>query len=429
MANVDGDARGRGPLGDLRILAIEQYGAGPFGSLQLADLGAEVIRIETLEGDVGRGVPPYAEGGDSLFHEAFNRNKRGIVLEVGSVAGRRVFEDLVAHSDVVYSNLRGDVVEKLGLRYDDLAPINPRVVCCSLSGFGLNGPRKAEPAFDYMLQGLCGWMDLTGEPGGPPTKSGLSMVDFASGIAASASILAGVHAARRDGRGCDCDLSLFDTAMAMLNYVATWQLSRGHVIERQAHSAHPSLTPFQLFRTADGWIVAGGSKEKFWRAMATALSREDLVEDQRFANFAARRENREALVAELEAVFAKADTQSWLTELAAHGVPCAPVNTVAQALDDPQAVARQSIVTTQHPRFGSVRSVAAAVRAGPPRTDHRRAPFQGEHTRAVLAEVCGYSSAEIDRLLESGVVAQHGEAVDGGHGAKEPSPAEGPAVR
>jgi crotonobetainyl-CoA:carnitine CoA-transferase CaiB-like acyl-CoA transferase len=392
------------PLGDLRILAVEQYGAGPFGSLQLADLGAEVIRIETPAGDVGRGIHPYAEEGDSLFHEAFNRNKRGVVLELGSSAGRRVFEDLVARSDVVYSNLRGDVVEKLGLRYEDLAPINPLIVCCSLSGFGLTGPRRAEPALDYMIQGLCGWMELTGEPDGPPTKSGLSMVDFASGLAASASILAGVHAARRDGHGCDCDVSLFDTAMSMLNYVATWQLSRGHVVERQAMSAHPTLTPFQMFETSDGWIVAGGSIEKFWRATAVALGRDDLIRDPRFVDFPARRANRNALQSELGAVFALETTQHWVGELTRHGVPCAPVNTVAQALDDPQAEARHSIVETLHPRFGTVKSVAAAVRAGPLRTEHLRAPFHGEHTRAVLAEICGYSTDEIDGLLRAGVI-------------------------
>jgi crotonobetainyl-CoA:carnitine CoA-transferase CaiB-like acyl-CoA transferase len=390
------------PLSDVRILAIEQYGAGPFGSLQLADLGADVIRIETAGGDVARGVPPFAEGGDSLFYESLNRNKRGIVLDLLSPAGRRVFEDLVARSDVVYSNLRGDVVETLKLRYEDLSHVNPAIVCCSLSGFGLTGPRRAEPAFDYMLQGLCGWMDLTGDPAGPPTKSGLSLVDFAAGIAASASILAGLHAARRDGVGCDCDVSLFDTAMSMLNYVATWQATRGHATARQANSSHPTLTPFQMFRTSDGWIVAGGSKEKFWLSMARALKREDLLEDPRFADFTLRLEHREALIAELEVEFAKSGTNQWIDVLSANGVPCAPVNTVAEALKDPQTTVRGSVVVTEHPRFGVVHSMASAVRAGNPRTEHRRAPYMGEDTRAVLEEVCGYDSAQIDELIRTG---------------------------
>jgi len=395
------------PLSDVRILAIEQYGAGPFGSLQLADLGADVIRIETPAGDVARGVPPFAEGGDSLFYESLNRNKRGIVLDLASPGGRLVFEDLVARSDVVYSNLRGDVVETLRLRYEELSHVNPAIVCCSLSGFGLTGPRRGEPAFDYMLQGLCGWMELTGDPDGPPTKSGLSLVDFAAGIAASASILAGLHAARRDGQGCDCDLSLFDTAMSMLTYVATWQSSRGHATARQPASSHPTLTPFQMFRTSDGWIVAGGSKEKFWRSMARALDREDLIRDRRFANFALRLEHREILIAELNAVFITATTDHWLQRLSEESVPCSPVNTVAEALKDPQTMARGSVVVTEHPRFGVVHSMAGAVRAGPQRSEHRRAPFMGEDTRSVLEEVCQYDTDRIDELLRSGAASSN----------------------
>lgn len=394
------------PLEDVRILAIEQYGAGPFGSLQLADLGADIIRIETAAGDVARGIPPFAEDGDSLFYESFNRNKRGIVLDLRTPEGRQVFEDLAAKSDAVYSNLRGDVVERLGLRFEDLKHINPSLVCCSLSGFGLTGPRRAEPAFDYMLQGLCGWMDLTGDPDGPPTKSGLSVVDFAAGIAASSAVLAGIHAARRDGQGCDCDVSLFDTAMAMLTYVGTWQLTRSHVTLRQADSSHPTLTPFQLFETADGWIVAGGSKEKFFRLMVVAIGREDLLTDQRFVNFATRNENRELIIAELKATFAKSATEHWLDVLGRSGVPCAPVNTVAEALADPQAEARGSIVVTEHPRFGTIRSMASAVRVGDQPTEHRRAPFLGEHTREVLENICGYDSGRVDELVRLGAVGE-----------------------
>lgn len=401
------------PLSDVRVLAVEQYGAGPFGSLQLADLGADVIRIETSTGDVGRGVPPFAEDGDSLFYESFNRNKRGIVLDLTSEAGRSVFEDLVARSAAVYSNLRGDVVERLGLRYQDLSHVNPAIVCCSLSGFGLTGPRKAEPAFDYVLQGLCGWMDLTGEPGGVPTKSGLSLVDFTAGVVASSALLAGLHAAKRDGTGCDCDISLFDTAMAMLTYVGTWQLTMNHVTERQADSAHPTLTPFQRFDTSDGSIVAGGSKEKFWRSLVVALRRDDLLDDPRFSTFAARREHREALLPELKAAFLGATTKHWLAELGRFGVPCAPVNSVAQALEDPQTVARGSVVVTEHPRFGTIRSMASAVRVGDQPVDHRRAPFKGEHSREVLEGICGYSSSRVDELIRLGVVYESGQTRNG----------------
>jgi len=217
------------PLEDVRIIAVEQYGAGPFGSVHLADLGADVIKIEDprVGGDVGRYVPPYAEDEDSLFFETFNRNKRSISLDLTTPAGRSVFEELVKTADAVYSNLRGDVPAKIGITYDDLKHLNPAIVCCSLTGFGMTGPRSKEPGYDYILQGLAGWMDLTGEPDGPPTKSGLSLVDFSGGYVAALSLLAGLHAARRDGIGMDCDVSLYDTALSMLTYPATWHLNAG----------------------------------------------------------------------------------------------------------------------------------------------------------------------------------------------------------
>ncbi|WP_143308921.1 CaiB/BaiF CoA transferase family protein, partial [Candidatus Entotheonella palauensis] len=201
------------PLEDVRIIAVEQYGAGPFGTLHLADMGADVIKIEDPRaGDVGRYVPPFQEGEDSLFFETFNRNKRSLSLDMTTDAGRQVFEDLVRISDAVYSNLRGDVPARLRILYDDLKHLNPAIVCCSLSGFGMTGPRQKEPGYDYILQGLAGWMSLTGEPDGPPTKSGLSLVDYSGGFVAALSLMVGLHAARRDGTGMDCDVSLFDTA-------------------------------------------------------------------------------------------------------------------------------------------------------------------------------------------------------------------------
>ena len=189
------------PLQDVRIISLEQYGAGPFGSVQLADLGADVIKIEdpSTGGDIGRYVIPMQDGEDSLFFEAFNRNKRSISLDIRTSAGRAVFEDLVKVSDIVYSNLRGDVPAKLGIRYEDLKHLNPAIVCCSLSGFGMTGPRSAEPGYDYILQGMAGWMELTGEPDGPPTKSGLSLVDYSGGLVAAISILVSLLATRGGG--------------------------------------------------------------------------------------------------------------------------------------------------------------------------------------------------------------------------------------
>lgn len=388
------------PLADIRIIAIEQYGAGPFGSVHLADLGAEVIKVEdpTAGGDVGRYVPPYQAGGDSLFFEAFNRNKRSISLDLTSPEGRAIFNDLVKVSDIVYSNLRGDVPAKIGITYSDLAHLNPAIVCCSLSGFGMTGPRSADPGYDYVLQGIAGWMDITGEPSGPPTKSGLSLVDYSGGLVAAITMLAAVHAARRDGVGSDCDLSLFDTALSMLTYPAIWALNGDFVPTRTHHSAHPSLVPFQAFEASDGWIVIACPKEKFWTRLAETIGRPELGTSELYATFTARRKNADTLLPQLDAVFATRRVLDWLTELRAAGVPCGPVNTVPEALADAQTEARGMIVETEHPRFGTVRQVRSAVRIGNSVPEYRRAPQLNEDYEYVLRDVLHYDTERISGL-------------------------------
>ena len=393
------------PLADVRVLALEQYGAGPWSTLQLADLGAEVIKIEdpTANGDVGRYVPPFQDGEDSLFFETFNRNKRSISLDLRLPESRPVFEDLVRNVDVVFSNLRGDQPAKLRITYDDLKDVNPRIVCCSLSGFGMTGPRASDGGYDYMMQALAGWMTITGEPGAPPTKSGLSLVDLSGGYVAAIAMLGALWRARRDGVGCDCDVSLFDTALAELCYVGTWVATEGYGPERRRNSAHPSIVPFQNFQTEDGWIVVACPKEKFWQRLCDALERPELREDPAFADFAARSRNAEQLLEILEPLFRERSTAEWLERLARVGVPSTPVNDVAAALVDPQTVARESVVEIAHPRLGPVRQVATPLRVSAGDPPLRRAPFRGEHTDVVLAELCGYTTERIDELTEAGV--------------------------
>ncbi len=390
------------PLEDVRIVAVEQYGAGPFGTVHLADLGAEVIKVEDPRtgGDVGRYVPPYQEAEDSLFFETFNRNKRSLSLDLSTDRGQEVFHDLVRVSDAVFSNLRGDIPERLGLRYEDLRMHNPTIVCCSLSGFGMTGPRRTEPAYDYMLQGIAGWMSLTGNPDGPPQKSGLSLVDFTGGYVAALATVIGIHAARRDGEGMDCDVSLFEVAMGMLTYPATWHLSQGFRPQRTQGSAHPSLVPFQNFATADGWIVVACAKEKFWQRLCTAIGRGDLADDPRFATFAERRAHRAHLVAILEEVFTTATSDEWIDRLGDGGVPCAPVNTVEEALVDPQVAARKLVVESAHDRFGTVRQLASPVNVGKQPRAHRRAPQRHEDADHVLHDVLGYTEHHRQRLTE-----------------------------
>lgn len=394
------------PLEDLRIIAVEQYGAGPFGSIHLADLGAEIIKIEDprFGGDVGRYVPPFQEGEHSLFFETFNRNKRSVDLDISTEAGRAVFEELVATADAVYSNLRGDVPAKLRIRYDDLKHINPAIVCVSVSGFGMSGPRANEPGYDYILQGLAGWMSLTGEPDGPPTKTGLSLVDYSGGYVAAIALLAAVHAARRDGVGTDCDISLYDVALSLLTYPATWYLNENWEPTRTSRSAHPSLVPFQLFKGADDrWFVVGCAKEYFWDRLAEVIGHPELADDPRFHDFSSRGANKKELIDILDEVFATQTSVRWIELLQEKGIPTGPVQTVADAMEEPHTRARQLIVETDHPVFGTVRSLASPVRVGDPDdVVYRRAPLRNEDATYVLRDLLGYGDEEIARLTREG---------------------------
>jgi crotonobetainyl-CoA:carnitine CoA-transferase CaiB-like acyl-CoA transferase len=401
------------PLEGVRVLAVEQFGAGPWATLQLADLGAEVIKIEDpgAAGDVGRYVPPYQEGEDSLFFETFNRGKRSVALDLRNPEGRAVFHDLVRASDAVFSNLRGDGPPKLGLTYDALREVNPRIVCVSLTGFGMSGPRAREAGYDYIIQAMAGWMSLTGDPDGPPTKSGLSLVDLSGGYVAAIALLAGIHRAQRDGVGCDADVSLFETALAELMYVGTWAATHGHITPRRANSAHPSIVPFQAFATADGHITIAAAKQHFWVRLCEAIGRRDLLEDARYATFALRDEHRDELLAELDAVFASKPSSHWVELLVDAGVPVGRVNDVAEALADPQTVARDAVVEVEHPNLGTVREIATPLRLSGDLPEPARAPFLGEHTEELLERLCGYPEDRIVQLREAGAFGERRVAV------------------
>jgi len=392
------------PLQGLRVVALEQYGAGPFGSLHLADLGADVIKIEDPAdgGDVGRFTPPFAQDADSLFFQSLNRNKRSVALDIRTPGGREVLERLVAVSDAVYSNLRGDVPARLGITYDALRHVNPRIVCCSLSGFGMSGPRRAQPGYDYVLQALSGWMSLTGEPGGPPTKTGVSLVDFSGGLTAALALLAGIQGAQRTGVGMDCDVSLYDTSLSMLNYLAAWHLTAGFEPGRTTHSAHPSIVPFQAFPTADSWVVIACPKHKFWLNLLAALEHPDWGGDPRFATFESRYEHAAELLTLLEGELLRRTSAEWIELLEEHDVPCGRVNTVPEGLAEPHTAARGMVLDVEHPVWGGVRQVATAARAGEPRAAHVRAPRLGEHTDEVLAGLCGYDEQARQRLRMAG---------------------------
>jgi crotonobetainyl-CoA:carnitine CoA-transferase CaiB-like acyl-CoA transferase len=392
------------PLADVRVLAIEQFGAGPWGTLQLADLGAEVIKLEdpSVGGDVSRWLPPYRSGSDSVYFEAFNRGKRSIALDIKQPAGRAVFEDLVARSDAVFSNLRGEQPARLRLRYADLATINPRIVCVSLSGYGMTGPRASEGAYDATIQALAGWMSLTGGPDEPPTKSGASLADFIGGYVAALALMAGVWRARRDGIGGDADLSLFETALAQLNYMSAWSATGGWRPRRIPDSGHQTIVPFQTFAAADGYIVVACAKNALWQRFCAAIDRPDLAADPRFADFGGRDRQRDELLPTLEEVLRGRTVAEWSAAFRASGVPFAPVNDLEGALHEEQAAARGAVIGYEHPTLGTVRMAGSPFGSELTGDVAVRGPHLGEHTRSLLAELCGYAPEAIDRLAAAG---------------------------
>jgi crotonobetainyl-CoA:carnitine CoA-transferase CaiB-like acyl-CoA transferase len=375
-----------------------------------------VIKIEdpAVGGDVARHVGPFAADGDSLYFQSFNRGKKSLTLDLQHPDGQTVLRDLVRVSHAVFNNLRGDLPARLGLTFAALRDVNPAVVCCSLSGFGATGPRAAEPAFDYLIQGYAGWMSLTGEPGGPPGKCGVSVVDFAGGYASMAALMAGLWNAQRSGVGRDIELSLLDTAVSMLSYFAIWTLNRDWAPARVADSGHQSLVPAQNFPTRDGWIVVFCNKEKFWRALVEALELETVGRDPRFAGFAERLAHKDALLPILKARFARRTTAEWLATLRGK-VPCAPVNTIAQALEDEQIRAREMIVEVRHPRLGVLREVASPVKTAGAGTTPAPAPALGQHTDELLRELLKYPPDRIAQLRAAG-------ALGGATGVEAPAP-------
>ena len=393
-------------LKGMRIIAISQFGAGPFGTMHLADLGAEVIKIENRKfgGDVARSVPPYAYTDDSLYFQSLNRNKRSLTLDLKHPDGQRILHELVRVSDAVFSNLRGDQPKKLGLMYDQLKEYNPRIVCGSLSGYGMTGPRHSEPGYDYLMQAYAGWMSLTGDPSSPPAKSGVSMVDLSAGAVAMVGLLAGIIHARETGEGCDLDCSLLDAAVSMLNYIAIWTLNHEeYEPQRLPDSAHQSLYPAQVFPTRDGYIVVCCFKEKFWKLLTVALDAPELAADPRFESFGTRYEHRVALIADLKARFSTRTTAEWMGRLQGD-IPCAPVNSVREALSDEQIVQRGMIVEVEHPELGTLREVNTAIRVIDGVEHRRPAPGLGADSEDILRDILGYDASEIARLAEEGVI-------------------------
>ncbi|MBS4024681.1 MAG: CoA transferase [Clostridia bacterium] len=386
-------------LDGLRILAVSQYGAGPFATLQLADLGAEVIKIEdpSTGGDMARYIPPYQDGTDSLFFQSLNRNKKSLTLNLKDKEGRKLFTDLVQVSDAVFNNLRGDQPRKLGLDYDSLKEYNPKIVCCSLSGFGQTGPLASEPGYDYLIQGMSGIMSLTGEPGSPPTKSGISIIDFSCSYVAMLGLMAGLFAARETGIGCDVDVGLLDGAVSLTNYLAAWHLNEGYMPVKTHDSAHPSIVPSQNFKTKDGYLVIMCNKEKFFTQLCQAIDHPELAEDERFKTFSSRYKNKEDLLPKLKEILVKKSNAEWLDRFKGL-VPAAPVNSFQDAFTDPQLLSRDMIIEVDHPKYGKIKEVGCPIKVSTNVPKYSSAPSLGEHTELILGEYLNLSREEIQEL-------------------------------
>ncbi|WP_218510040.1 CaiB/BaiF CoA-transferase family protein [Variovorax sp. dw_308] len=410
------------PLAGLRVLAVEQYGAGPFGTSYMADLGAEIIKIENHKdgGDVGRHVGPHFFGEeDSHFFQTFNRNKRSITLDLKHPEGMAAFRKLAAGADAVLDNLRGDLPVKLGLTYAALRDVNPAIVCTHLSAYGREGSRRAWPGYDYLMQAEAGHLTLTGEPEGPPTRYGLSIVDLMTGLVAAFALLAGVTRARRTGVGLDMDTSLFDVALHNLNYPGTWFLNAGVVTGRTARSGHPSLVPSQLYRTQDGWIFIMCNKEKFWPILARELGHPEWATDPQLATFAVRLANRDRVTRLLDDALMQAPTAHWIDRLSGK-VPVSPVFDVAQALENPFVQERDGVLDYDYEDGRAARMIANPIRVPGVTLPHRAAPCMGQDNDALLREA-GFDDAAIAKLRDLGVIAEsreaHALAEDIGHAA------------
>jgi crotonobetainyl-CoA:carnitine CoA-transferase CaiB-like acyl-CoA transferase len=378
------------PLQGVRIVSVEQFGAAPYGTMLLADLGAEVIKIENaaISGDPARKTGPYFLGeNDSEYYQAFNINKKSVAINLRSAEGKAALAKLIATADGLVNNLRGDLPAKMGLDYKTLSAANPKLVCVHVSAYGRDNERASWPGYDYLMQAESGLMHLTGEPDGPPSRIGApSMIDQTTGLTMAVGLLSAVIQARTTGKGCDVDTCLLDVALHQLGYVATWYLNEGHTSTRQPRSAHFSVAPVQTFPTSDGWVFIMCMTDKFWGELLAAIGRTDLASDPRFATQALRQANRGALMEVIDGEMKKQPTEFWLKRL--NGVlPIAPVLELEQALDSPFLQATEMIHTIGHPAKPDMRVLSNPIKINGERLSQKPCSPYGADTAAYVGEM------------------------------------------
>jgi crotonobetainyl-CoA:carnitine CoA-transferase CaiB-like acyl-CoA transferase len=390
----------------VRVLDLSRMLAGPYGSMLLADMGAEVIKIEEPDGGDPMRVmgPPFLPDGESAYFLSINRNKQSVALDLTTPAGRQVFLDLAARADVLWENFRPGVMQRLGLAYATLAGVNPGLIQCSISAYGQDGPYRDWPAFDLALQAMGGAMSLTGEAGGRPVRMGLPMGDLAGGLFGAFAVAGALFRRSRTGRGAYVDLALLDCQVSLLTYIAQYFWADGRVPGPMG-SGHASVVPYQALATRDGHLIVAVFAEKFWGGFCRAVEHPEWETDPRFRSNRQRLASRETLMPLVEAVFRERATEEWLARLHAAGVPAAPILGIDRVLADPQVRHRRMVVDVTHPRHGPLPTLGTPVKidgaAGPP---VRPAPGLGEHTDALLMGLLGYPQERVAALRREGVV-------------------------
>ena len=394
-----------GPLTGLKVIDLTHVMAGPTCTLMLADMGAEVIKVEkTPSGDDSRHMIPPKLGDETAAFLMMNRNKRGIVLDLKTEGGKTILRRLIATADVLVENFAPGVMERLGFGYEDLRKDSPSLIYCSLSGFGRTGPYKHRRGFDLVAQAMSGIMSFTGEsPYGAPVKCGAPLSDITAGILAAMGILAAYVHRLKTGQGQWVETSLFEAALVQTYWQSAIALATG-VAPRAMGSAHPLNAPYQAFEASDGWIVVGGANQKNWLRMLKALNAPELAGDPRFKSGADRMGHLKELETELAKRFRTKPAKYWLDALEDKGVPCGPVNDMLQALADPQTLARQMVVEVEHSALGAVKTLGLPVKfSATPGKVRTGAPLYGEHTREVLY-ACGFDDQQIERFEKEGAI-------------------------
>ena len=393
-----------GPLQGIRVIDLTRVLAGPFCTQSLGDLGAEILKIEPPGGgDETRRFPPFVAG-ESHYFLGINRNKKSLVVDLQDDRGKDILRRLVATADVLVENYRPGVMDRLGLGYEALAAVNPRLVYCAISGFGLSGPLRDKPSFDIVTQALTGALSINGERGRMPVKLGIPLGDMVGGVFGPMAILAALHERAQTGRGRLIDISLYDGLIGMLGYFAQLAFITGEDPQPMG-SSHPNIVPYGSFPAADGAIIIAVLSERFWGKLCAALERPDLAEDPRFATPTLRRDNRDEVDRAIAEVTRTRTVAEWEERLAAADVPHAPVLGVTAALAHPHALARGMVVSAPHATAGDLRLVGRPVKfPGAPQSPPTAPPVLGQHTAAVLRDDLGYSDDDIAALRRAGVI-------------------------